>query len=57
MEGRHIATMLVGRKWFPKDLNLAPAEFHTAALPDELENPKSGSTDSNRVCLVPNQER
>jgi hypothetical protein len=57
LEGRNIATMLVGPEWFPEDLNLAPAVFHAAALPDELENLKSGSTDSNRVCLAPNQER
>jgi hypothetical protein len=49
--------MLVGPEWFPEDLNLAPAAFHAAALPDELENPESGSRDSNPVCRLPKPER
>ena len=49
--------MLVGPEWFPEDSDFASAVFHTAALPNDLENPESGSTDSNRVCLDPNQER
>ena len=57
LERRHIATMLVGPDWFPKDPNFASAVFHAAALPNDLENPESGSADSNRVCLDPNQER
>jgi hypothetical protein len=38
LEGRHTGRCVNAASWFPEDSNLAPADLHSAALPDELEN-------------------
>ena len=38
MEDRHTSRCVNAAWWFPEDSNLAPADLHSAALPDELEN-------------------
>jgi hypothetical protein len=46
---------LPGMTWFPEVSNLAPAELHSAALPDELENHRRGG--KNRTPSAWSQAR